>query len=411
METHSLLFLLAAIIIVLAVNWPRSKSSTAVPDPEKQGLLALQNESLKAYTDITPLLTFDWSTTKPLPIRPFKPKYHLTMALENMPLSELVAMDNTYVDRIKLRRQIMEDHHASTLACNPVGRAAVFEFYNWLIGTYLPRRFPTCYTVVDAGDPHDEKSTAKPRLLNKITNELIPLKPPVAPRVALRMIGAHVDTDFLFLLPKPDPQNPGQQVYHLEAFTTTFPSGFSTLSKLGLPLAAIHAPVPAYGSKLEKSMDRFFARLEVGKAVRRSNWTVTTHANLFTEEGTHLYADGEEESASGPEESKTANATAKTMDPSSTTLAEDIEAQKRDVMIEDCRLRSERQTLHRLPKTGALVFGFKTYLSTLEEVKNDGDGLALADAIEGFKKGSVPEMEFYKRGVVWGEKVKEYLRS
>ena len=138
---------------------------------------------------------------------------------------------------------------------------------------------------------------------------------------------------------------------------------------------------------------------------------MTTHSNFFTEEGTHLYAERDEKTTTSREQSSTTNETAKTMDPSSATLASDIEAQKRDVVIENCRLRSERQTLHRLPKTGALVFGFKTYLSTLEEVKNDGDGLALADAIEGFKKGSVPEMEFYKRGVVWGDKVKEYLRS
>lgn len=134
-------------------------------------------------------------------------------------------------------------------------------------------------------------------------------------------------------------------------------------------------------------MDRFFARLEVGRAVRRANWTVTTHDQLFTEGGTHLYED--------------VNETAKT----------GLEEQEREVVVENCRLRSERQTLHRLPETKALVFGFKTYLCTLEEVKADGDEEALAEAIEGFKRGSVPEMEFYKRGVVWGEKVKGYLRS
>jgi hypothetical protein len=57
------------------------------------------------------------------------------------------------------------------------------------------------------------------------------------------------------------------------------------------------------------------------------------------------------------------------------------------------------------------VFAFKTYLYGLEEVKAEGSREALAEAIEGFAKGSVPEMEVYKSGVVWGEKVKEYLRS
>jgi hypothetical protein len=38
-------------------------------------------------------------------------------------------------------------------------------------------------------------------------------------------------------------------------------------------------------------------------------------------------------------------------------------------------------------------------------------GEALATAIDGLKNGSVPAMHFYKKGVVWGEAVKRYLRS
>ena len=92
-------------------------------------------------------------------------------------------------------------------------------------------------------------------------------------------------------------------------------------------------------------------------------------------------------------------------------LQEEIERQKLDVVIEKCRLRCERQTLHRLPKTKALVFAFKTYLYKLSEIKEEGLGPDLADAIDGLGLGNVPEMKVYKRGVVWGEKIQEYLRS
>jgi hypothetical protein len=68
--------------------------------------------------------------------------------------------------------------------------------------------------------------------------------------------------------------------------------------------------VPGYKEKLEKSMDRFFEKLEVGKCVRRVNvsslpfayiwieadgekWTITTDDRLFVPSGNHLY-DGEE---------------------------------------------------------------------------------------------------------------------
>lgn len=74
-------------------------------------------------------------------------------------------------------------------------------------------------------------------------------------------------------------------------------------------------------------------------------------------------------------------------------------------------MRCERQVLHRLPETKALVFSVKTYLYGLREIKEEGNGERLVEAIEGLKKGSTPEMFFYKRGVVWGEGVKAYLRS
>jgi len=74
-------------------------------------------------------------------------------------------------------------------------------------------------------------------------------------------------------------------------------------------------------------------------------------------------------------------------------------------------LRSERQTLYRLPESQALVFAFKTYLYPLKDIKDEGLGHELAEAIDGLKVGNAPQMHFYKRGAVWGEAVKRYLRS
>lgn len=57
-------------------------------------------------------------------------------------------MDKTYLSRIKLRRQLMNDHPDATLACNDVAGPAALELYDWLVGTYLPKRFPTCFSLV-----------------------------------------------------------------------------------------------------------------------------------------------------------------------------------------------------------------------------------------------------------------------
>ena len=64
-----------------------------------------------------------------------------------------------------------------------------------------------------------------------------------------------------------------------------------------------------------------------------------------------------------------------------------------------------------MPKSRALVFAFKTYLYPIQKIKDEGRGEDLADAIDGLKSGNAPGMHFYKRGAVWGEAVKKYLRS
>lgn len=67
--------------------------------------------------------------------------------------------------------------------------------------------------------------------------------------------------------------------------------------------------------------------------------------------------------------------------------------------------------MHRLPDSTALVFAFKTYLYPIKDIKDEGLGEELAEAIDGLRGGNVPQMHFYKRGAVWGKAVQKYLRS
>lgn len=78
---------------------------------------------------------------------------------------------------------------------------------------------------------------------------------------------------------------------------------------------------------------------------------------------------------------------------------------------ETARLRVELQTLTRLPETRAILFSFKTYLYPLADIKAEGLGPQLADAIEGLKAGNAPGMWTYKGGVRWGKAACEYLRG
>lgn len=74
-------------------------------------------------------------------------------------------------------------------------------------------------------------------------------------------------------------------------------------------------------------------------------------------------------------------------------------------------LRIELQTLTRLPKTQAILFSFKTYMYSMQELKEEGSGPEVADAIMGLKDGNAPGMWVYKGTVRWGKAVVEYLRS
>jgi Protein of unknown function (DUF3445). len=55
--------------------------------------------------------------------------------------------------------------------------------------------------------------------------------------------------------------------------------------------------------KLERSMDRFFARVEVGKYVKRVNWSITTGAELFAAFG-EVHGSVEEQSPSSEQGSR-----------------------------------------------------------------------------------------------------------
>lgn len=110
--------------------------------------------------------------------------------------------------------------------------------------------------------------------------------------------------------------------------------------------------------KLQVSLERFFRRMAVGKPVIRNNYFIQTVRPLHEREGDDV--DPEElawsESSSGAEDSFEAGGRfAPPKDrpgPTSETL----------------RLRTERQTLRRLPISGAIVFTIRTYVIPLEEL-------------------------------------------
>mgnify|MGYP004717637869 CR=1 FL=1 len=110
---------------------------------------------------------------------------------------------------------------------------------------------------------------------------------------------------------------------------------------MGQNLWQIHAgKVPQYESKLAKSMDRFFIKLKVESAICRFNYAIDDSGELFHRHSHH-------------------NLT--------------LEQLQNPPTLEDLHLRVERQVLQRLPKTRALLFSIRTYVTPITEVTEDLD--------------------------------------
>ncbi|KAE8141165.1 hypothetical protein BDV38DRAFT_268823 [Aspergillus pseudotamarii] len=292
-ERLPVVFLISLLGFGVAIwKYKSAVSNNCTPKPTSD------NESQKTYPSIEPLPDFNWETTEPLKFRPFKPKYHLTMALSNLDPSTLIQMDKTYKDRLAIRSSLLQKHPDVVIGINsesdPRVYAAIRELYVFVVGTYLPTRYPQMFRLTSQPSDGNSKTGTETKTIleSMVTGSKIPLhfngsEPGFRTgRRELEILGTLVDEEFLILLPESSSTHPSSnqgesEKYILEAYTTFFPAGFDTRKKLGLRLASIHTPVPGYKEKLERSMDRFFARIEVGQFVQRVNWSITTDSELF----------------------------------------------------------------------------------------------------------------------------------
>lgn len=136
--------------------------------------------------------------------------------------------------------------------------------------------------------------------------------------------------DLCLLLPGPD------GVHRLVAGAVGFPTDWRLGEKMGLPLTEVHAPIHGYAEKLADGVDHFFATLAPGPIFGRANWFVVP-----TSDWCYL-PDGD------PAE-RFAHVTS---DNAGRTLF----------------VRCERQTLRRLPESGAVLFTIGIHVARLDSL-------------------------------------------
>jgi hypothetical protein len=290
--------------------------------------------------------------------------------LRNTTINSIIHMDQQYLDRMAERERIITQYPGA-LDCLPRGREMVDELYTYLVTEYLAKRFPTMFRL----------SPATRSLHNLITDKHLPLDPPSDVQQTLRLIALNVDEDFLMLLPSSGPDGDGDGESHsLQAFVWCYPVGFDPQAKKGMTLRQAHGPVPAYSKVLESSMDRYFNRLKPGKVVDRVNWAVATNSRLCERGEYHLYSD-------------------------------DQVSETTEIDLDDTWVRCELQTLFSLPRSNGKILSVHLYLYPIQEIKDVGLADEMCRAIDGYGKGNASGFSRYKRVPVWGEKVKEFLRS
>jgi hypothetical protein len=136
---------------------------------------------------------------------------------------------------------------------------------------------------------------------------------------------------------------PGEDGYLLSAASLCSPSHWHLQDKFGLPLRAIHDPIPGFHRALTPRIDRFFRHLRPEHPVVRYNWSLQDSDSLAEYPG---------EAAPVPEDAA-------------------------------LFYRTERQSLVRLPATGAVAFTIRVYLHPLDQLVETAGALrALFAAID-----------------------------
>ena len=142
--------------------------------------------------------------------------------------------------------------------------------------------------------------------------------------------------------------------YRLIGAAVAFPTDWHPARKMGLPLAAMHAPIQGYAEQLASGVDHFMARLRPGRIFGRCNWFIApTDAPRWI---------ADEQPSPAFAHVSAANAG------------------------ETLFVRSERQTLRRLPDTGAILFTIGVYVAPLGSLSPPNIA-RLAGAVQALAEG------------------------
>jgi hypothetical protein len=260
----------------------------------------------------------------------------MAMALTTVPESAWFEIDEQYTDEMAQRRQLLAERHQDVFGALPQSDAARQETLREIVAN-LTSRVPQWFSR--HGDT----------LQNVLTGETWDLAAP--PCDPLELAGRLVQEDLCII-------QHGDAGPIFTAAVLCFPSRWRLHEKLGKPLAAVHGPVPSYGERLATPVDRFMARVRPGHIASRLNWSVLDDSAMYQPTGKWRE---QRDAAITP-----------------------------DNVGERLHLRVERQTLRRLPETGAILFGIRVHSYPMRRAITTREAASrLAEAVRALPEATV----------------------
>jgi hypothetical protein len=262
--------------------------------------------------------------------------YRMAMALTTVPECAWFELDARYGDEMAERRRLLAERRGEVFGVLPISDSARAETLAELADN-LAMHAPQWFTR-DGSSLH-----------NNLSGEVWDLTAP--PCDPLELAGRLVQEDLCII------QQTGEGPV-FSAAVLCFPSRWRLHEKLGRPLAQVHGPVPFYGERLAAPVNRFMAKVKPGHIASRLNWSVLDDPALFQPGG-------------------------KWREQRDDAITPDNAGQR-------LHLRVERQTLRRLPATGAVLFGIRVHSYPLARAIATPEAAArLAEAVRALPAATV----------------------
>lgn len=319
-----------------------------------------------------PLPFPNWSIEKTPPVkyRPFRygSDYIVKMGVRRLDLDNWIELDNQWPRYHTEKLARLEKRGPHLYKKTTEASLASLEVME-LLSEYLVYRYPSLFEYCQVKNKGQS-------IKIKATGEIYP----IYSDDPLKYASLLIQDDLVIMIEGSDGQ------YYLKAGIVLFAGLWRLEDKFGMSLAKIHVlgSVPQYAGNLEKTVDKFFQRMNPENPVFRFAYFVQTDGELGWS------------SMMGPE------------DTYGTACEVASDSTKKMLNIEQVHLRVERQTLRRLPKSRAILFTLHPYVTPITElVKEPGVPGRLFSAI----KSWTDDADEYRRSDNYKDILLKYIEE